>query len=603
MKQIIQNIIKHTCYVCAGLLLVSCGDFLEITPRDIVTEDNFWDEKKDVDQMVAGCYTAMQNHNFIARCIVWGEVRGQDVDGRSDVDGFDDLYQALINNLLPTNQFTDWSSFYHVINKCNTIIRMAPEVHEKDPAYRQSDVQATIAEMTALRSLCYWYLIRAFDAVPFYREGIQQEDEIQSLPPMSFDNVLNELITDLESVKADALEHYPASSVDDHDNGKFNSNCNRITRSAINAMLCDMYLWRGDYDKVIACADEIMSVKKRDYEKTYAKTMVSGSYAPEAISASSGNLTAYLYKNTSESPNDVFNAIFGIGNSYESLFEISFNNDEKYSPYIKSSALGEYYGSGNGDKDYGVINSGAGFLCPMSDLVNEARGEGNWSVFRNADDTRYFCSMQVDASYNEGLIRKGVANGFGVAVKDGKYINYTSSDGEPFSLPGFMNRNWVFYRLTDVMLMEAEAYVMKSTDDNTSDDNLALWSKAFDLVEVVSNRSVTNTASQVTKTHTTKNKNARHNRNLLQELLLNERRAELVFEGKNWFDLLRYSRQAGYDVKVLNGVPSKCGSRPSSKPYPSWAHAFWPYNKDEVKKNPNLNQKGIYLQGDDEDES
>ena len=596
MKQIIQNIIKHTCYVCAGLLLVSCGDFLEITPRDMVTEDNFWDEKKDVDQMVAGCYTAMQNHSFISRCIVWGEVRGKDVDGRSDVSSFDDLYQALVNNLLPSNQFTDWSSFYHVINKCNTIIRMAPEVHEKDPAYRQSDMQATIAEMTALRSLCYWYLIRAFDAVPFYREGIQQEDEIQSLPPTSFDDILNELIVDLESVKADALEHYPAIYNTDRDNGEINSNCNRITRSAINAMLCDMYLWRREYDKVIACADEIMAVKKSDYEKNYGKTMMSGSFAPEAIAASSGNLTAYLYKNEAASPNDVFNAIFGIGNSYESIFELSFNNTGKTSAYIKSSALGEYYGTGNGDTNYGVVNSGAGFLRPITDLVNEAQGaSGKWSVFRNAYDTRYYCSMQVDDGYNEGVIRKGMACEFAVGVDGGKYINYNPINFLSYT---YMDRNWIFYRLTDVMLMAAEAYLMKSTNDATSATNLALWAKAFDLIEVVSNRSVTNPASQLNNTNS-----ATRDRDQLQELLRNERRAELVFEGKTWFDMLRYTYQSGKNnLDDLNSVPAKCGSRNSSKPYPSWAHVFWPYYKNEVSKNPNLNQKGIYQQGSEEDE-
>jgi len=599
MKQIIQNIIKHTCFLCAGLLLVSCGDFLEITPRDMVTEDNFWDEKKDVDQMVAGCYTAMQAHDFIARCIVWGEVRGKDVDGRSDVSGFDDLYQALVNNLLPSNQFTNWASFYHVINKCNTVIRMAPEVHEKDPAYRQSDMQATIAEMTALRSLCYWYLIRAFDAVPFYRDAVQQEDEVQNLPVTSFDNILNELIADLESVKSNALDHYAATNSYDGDNGTINTNCNRITRSAINAMLCDMYLWRGDYDKVIACADEILAVKKRDYEKNYGSVMVSGTYAPEAIAASSGNFTGYLYRNTSTSPNTVFTAVFGIGNSYESLFELSFNNEGITSPYIKNSAVGDFYGSGNGNDKYGTVNSGAGYLRPMNDLVNEAQGaSGKWSVFRNGYDTRYFCSMLVDDGYNEGVIRKGVANRFGIYAEGGKFINYSSSGLTPFTLTSYLDRNWIFYRLTDVMLMEAEAYMMKSTDDATSETNLALWAKAFELIEVVCNRSVTNPASQLKNTH-----EATRNRNQLQELLRNERRAELLFEGKNWFDMLRYSRQAGYDLSDLNSVPAKCGSRSSSKPYPSWAHVFWPYNKNEVKKNPNLNQKGIYHQGDDEDES
>ena len=48
MKQIYSSIK----YFAAGLLclvmLGSCGDFLEITPRDIVTEDNFWDEKTEI---------------------------------------------------------------------------------------------------------------------------------------------------------------------------------------------------------------------------------------------------------------------------------------------------------------------------------------------------------------------------------------------------------------------------------------------------------------------------------------------------------------------------------------------------------------------------
>ena len=67
-----------------------------------------------------------------------------------------------------------------------------------------------------------------------------------------------------------------------------------------------------------------------------------------------------------------------------------------------------------------------------------------------------------------------------------------------------------------------------------------------------------------------------------------------MFEGKRWYDLIRYARQAGGELGDFNGIGAKCGSKGSSKPFPSWAHLFWPYNKEEVKKNPNLNQKEIY---------
>lgn len=588
MKYIKLSIVRQACIACFGLLMISCGDFLEITPRDMVTEDNFWDEKNDVDQMVAGCYTAMQSEDFIARCLIWGDLRGPDVDGSSNASDHDDLYQALVNNLMPSNQFTSWSQFYYVINKCNTIIRMAPEVHEKDPAYRQTDLQATIAEMTALRSLCYWYLIRAFDAVPFYRDAVQQEDEVQNLAPSSFDTVLNELISDLESVKSNALEHYAATSNADGDLGTYNSNCNRITRSAINAMLCDMYLWRGDYDKVIACADEILAVKKTDFERNYGKSMMLNSYAPEPLTSSSGNFTTYLYRSTQNYPNDVFNAIFGIGNSYESIFELSFNNTGISSPYIKNTALGFLYGTGNTDKKYGVVNEGAGLLRPMSNIVSEAQGtSGKWNVFRCLTDTRYYCSMQCDEAYSEGVIRKGVASRFMISTSGNKYVNY-SSTSSPFELPAAMNRNWIFYRLTDILLMKAEAYLMKSSSDAT-EANQALWSKAFDILEVVANRSITSTSQQLNNTNP-----AASNREALQTLLRKERRAELMFEGKTWFDMIRYSKQAGGNLGEFIGIGAKCGSRGSSNPFPSWAHLFWPYNKQEVKKNPNLTQKSIY---------
>ena len=586
MKYINLSIVHGAVYAFLGLFLVSCGDFLEITPRDMVTEDNFWDEKTDVDQMVAGCYTAMQVNNFIARCIVWGDLRGTDIDGASTIENYDDLYQALVNNLMPSNQFTSWTSFYYVINKCNTIIRMAPVVHEKDPAYRQSDLQATIAEMTALRSLCYWYLIRAFDAVPFYRDAVQQEDEVKDLPPSSFETVLNEIIADLEAVKPNALDHYAATSNDDGDLGQNNSNCNRITRSAINAMLCDMYLWRGDYDKVLSCADEILAVKKSDYERNYGKSMLVGTYSPEPVSASSGNFTTYLYKNTQVNGNIVFNAIFGTGNSFESIFELSFNNTGISSPYVSSLALATLYGTGNKDSKYGPTSED-GFLVPTADILQEARGDNGWSIFRGSSDTRFYCSLlATDKNYTEASIRKGVAMTFAITSDGTKYTNYDKTNN--FKLPGAMNRNWIFYRLSDVLLMKAEAYLMKSSAD-ASDANKELWAKAFDLIEVVANRAVTAPAQQLKNTNT-----ATGNREKLQTLLRNERRAELLFEGKRWFDMIRYSKQAGGDLTELNGISAKCGSRGSSNPFPSWAHLFWPYNKEEVKKNPNLTQKAIY---------
>ena len=52
--------------------MTSCGDFLDIYPLTMVYEDNYWNEKNDVDQIVTGCYTRMQDDDFVRRLFIWG---------------------------------------------------------------------------------------------------------------------------------------------------------------------------------------------------------------------------------------------------------------------------------------------------------------------------------------------------------------------------------------------------------------------------------------------------------------------------------------------------------------------------------------------------
>ncbi len=563
------------------LALTGCGDFLEITPRDQVTEDNFWNEKADIDQMVAGCYASMQSDAFIRRCIVWGELRSDNIYPGADAQNNENIYQTLRENLLTTNEYADWSSFYTVINKCNTIIEKAPEVSLKDPSYRSSDVNATIAEMTALRSLCYFYLIRAFDEVPFTRDAVDQENEVVALPASSFDYILSEIIKDLENVKGNALEHYAAINNQDGVGQKYNSNCNRITRSAINAMLTDMYLWQGSYDKAISCAEEVRLAKRNDYDREFKDQTSLANTAPQLVEAPHGTIVP-LYVNTTSNPSVSANAIFGEGNSFESLFELAYTpSSSSDATYVHSSALGTLYGnmlSGG--------NNGAGLLTVNPTIVSDA--PSSWKYFRNQYDIRYYNTLQsVDENYGEGYIRKMVAAQYNLSSLNGSvpFNNYAQNS---FTMHDYNDRNWVFYRLTDVMLMEAEAYLMKATDEET-EENTELLAKAFDLVYLVDRRSMVDRSRYLSESA-----QESKNRGQLIERLRLERNAELMFEGKRWFDLIRYARQAGSLDIIISLVPAKISGTVS---FPSMAHLFWPYYKYEVQKNPNLIQKSIYGEG------
>ena len=249
----------------ACLTLVGCGDFLTIEPKNFVSEDNFWNEKTDIDQMVTGTYTKMQSAAFIQRLIMWGETRSDNITEGLNCQGQLDIYRTLQEHLLSTNQYADWTSFYAVINQCNIIIERAPEVSEKDPVYTHSDVLATQAEMTYLRALCYFYLVRAFKDVPYYTYAIQSDEDVVPIGATNGDEIVRNLIADLESVVSNALKAYPK----DNDE-RYNSNCNRVTQNAIYALLADLCLWDNQYEKCIQYCQRVIDAKMQEYYDDYS---------------------------------------------------------------------------------------------------------------------------------------------------------------------------------------------------------------------------------------------------------------------------------------------------------------------------------------------
>ena len=162
--------IKITYALAALLGCSSCGDFLEVEPQDKIILDKFWNERADVESVVSSCYSSLQSSACIKRMMIWGEARSENMDAGNNMDKDVNLENIFKANITSTNPYTNWVDFYYVINTCNTVIKYAPEVAAKDPGYTESELKATIAEVSALRDLCYFYLIRTFRDVPYTTE-------------------------------------------------------------------------------------------------------------------------------------------------------------------------------------------------------------------------------------------------------------------------------------------------------------------------------------------------------------------------------------------------------------------------------------------------
>lgn len=565
-----------------GLSSTSCNDFLELEPLNDIVLENFWTDKSDVESVLLGAYSALETSDCLLRMVVWGEMRS---DNMTESNSSPEVIQQICReNLLVTNEFCKYNKFYDVINRANTVLHFAPIVADKDPNYLWLELKANEAEAVALRCLCYWYLIRAFHDVPYVTEpSIDDEGGYKKfyVPQSDFDTILNQIIADLESVKDDAMKKYPSEL----------ENTARITQSAICAMLADMYLWRGradDWDKCISVCQEITTQKKKEWEDLKIKKG-----KDNTVQEYNGYPLISNIPNN-ETLGNAYNEIFGDGNSFEALFELPYDNN------VSNGLVSSYYqSSSNAD------NNSTGNVKAL-DKIGSSRGEDK-SVFVQMHDTRYHQSV-VERGSSYGICKyayssitiTGTATGVDVSQS-----SMRSSSSQP---------NWIIYRYSEVLLFEAEANIMKAKSLNPSGaDSLAVAAeaagylqKAFDLIDAVNKRAIGYIAEEgVSKPFNPKTlvRTDYPSVGMMENLLFQERRRELMFEGKRWFDLVRISRREGNQNRMLRFLQEKFSASVYSAvkirlkdPYAM----YFPMAKDEVKNSQGvLHQNPVYK--DDEE--
>ena len=539
-------------------LLSSCSDFLDITPLNKVVLENFWTQKSEVNAVLMGCYESLESEESIIRMGVWGEMRSENILQGASIGN---EYNEILNeNILPTNSLTKWNVMYQTINRCNTVCHYAPMVQKKDPNYTVNELNANIAEASFIRDLCYFYLIRTFRDVPLSFEPTIDDTKEFQIPATPMNAALDSLIKDLESVKDYAVKRYVDDSKMSNAQAASQAyeNSSRVTRVAIYALLADLNLWRGNYDETIKYCDLIIDFKKNQYKEKIAQIgdltdMQEFAGIPLILEAPAGSVTC----------GNAYNEIFGTGNSFESIFELYFRNNQQ----VKNKYVNEFFG-----KDR------LGSISGLSRYCKDA-ATGNSDLFTKNDCRVYATSENSNSRY---AITKYVNSSVSMDIKnvtDEKSLKLTTSRGNA------EYANWIIYRLTDVMLMKAEACILKGE---------AEYETAFTLINAVNKRAHNYTTSAAKDTLVFDD--YRTSQEKMEQLLLDERNRELMFEGKRWYDLVRIAVRDGNNQRLV---------REATKKYQDKVNAlkikladpniiFFPYNKEELKVNPFLKQNSAY---------
>ena len=585
-----------------SIAFTSCEDFLTIKPTDRIVEEDFWEDKADLQNVVAAAYQKLTG--MMTNYIQWGECRSDNLiitNGKT----WENMKDIMNANLLPTQSEFQWTTLYNEINYCNKILAHGPEVIERDLSFSENDWEPIRAEAITLRALMHFYLVRVWGEVPYVTTDYNNDSQDFLIAQSSQEQVLTNIIDDLESVKDKAMEDY----------GEEVWNKGRVTKKTVRALLADVYLWRAnknysadsvavygeewktDLENCVKCCEEVITMLKNDRVKSLNKTgkVLGGVTADDLTMSDMLIQNEKSNNNRYQTTTGAYMNIFGQGNSMESIFEVQVDGTNNTNG-VNSS----YFWS--------ISNKTAGTLSASDALVNSLLADPNdvdaTVVFTRADHRRWENLYYDGADQKEYPVIKydmtsvNQYNGSGDVLKNNDPTSATDFKCQQTLRTSSTNSaNWIFYRISDMMLMKAEALNLLYRDASYDEEK---QKEAFNLVREIFYRS--NPYLYTTNKKNSDPDSLKFDKFMavdgkdLGKLILAERQREFMFEGKRWFDLVRYAQRTGSTADMLKLLVRKYGDNQNAikAKLSTITSLFSPIYKDEMKANKLLHQNAVW---------
>lgn len=356
----------------------------------------------------------------------------------------------------------NWSRFYQLIAQTNLILQNVPAM--SNSLFVSENIKnAYLGEALFMRAYAYFYITRVWGDPVFVTQSYNDID-YGKIPPIARTAesiVLDSCISDLK--RASGYLSFaggdPTRSI-------------RANTGSVYSLLAHIYAWRHDYANAHLACQQVIN---------------NGGYSLEPIAT---------YKN-----------IWNGQTSHESIFEISMtynSNDPNFSGQ-----------GGWAEAQFGFF--GTFLKGPIVDnRKNDCWISPKGGFVDNLMDTAH------DARYKAVLKYTPALGGDGAGYMLLKYTNFVYQKPDTKTLP-YINNNLVLFRLSDIILLDAEALA--------STGNLA--GASADLAQTEDRAGISTY------------KSATNQYDMLDEVVM-ERGRELIGEGQWYYDLIRTEPTQGW---------------------------------------------------------
>lgn len=247
-------------YIITAIVLLHCvgctDDVLNLTNKNQLSEEGFWQTESDAELGLMGAYSALQS-NYLFDSYPWngGAIR---FDYMSD-NGYT-VWQWVPWATLPRGEFTSTSSgnddffraAYTAINRANQVIARVPEVKEME----LTAINRMVAEAKVIRSTAYLLLAMTYGDVPLIKETKTVEES--DIPKTSKDEIFSFIFQDLTEAATSLPKSVPATE------------WGRITQGAALGTLARAYLFHGAWQQAADAAKQVIDLNVYSLFPDYA---------------------------------------------------------------------------------------------------------------------------------------------------------------------------------------------------------------------------------------------------------------------------------------------------------------------------------------------